>query len=106
SPGHGRDRRLAGTKRALESAPPSKQPLLRDGDGALLAARPEHDTTVARREDRVVAADAGARAGAEARAALPSEDHPRLDLLPVAQLDAESLGLGGARGVRGACICV
>src|SRR6266540_3827160 len=75
--------------------------LLRDGNGALVAARPKNNPAVARGEDRVVAADSGARAGAEARTALPDEDHPRLDLLPVEQLHAEPLGLGVATVLGG-----
>jgi len=60
----------------------------------------ELDATVARGEDGVVAADAGAVTGPEARAALADEDHPRLHRLTVEQLDAESLGLGVAAVLR------
>ena len=74
----------------------------RHGDDPAAAAGVELDHARPGGEDRVVAADAGARAGAEARAALPDEDHPRLDLLPVEQLDAQSLRLGVAAVLRGA----
>src|SRR5262245_10443637 len=65
-----------------------------DGDVPPVAARPELDLTVARGEDRVVAADTRTRAGAEPAAALADEDHARLDLFAGEDLDAEALGLG------------
>src|SRR5204863_9164416 len=69
--------------------------LLRRGfrhfDETALAALPEGDRAGARGEDRVVAAEAGARAGAELRPALADEDHPGLDLLAGEDLHAEHL---------------
>src|SRR5947208_12250096 len=65
--------------------------LVDDGNEAALAARPERDLAGARREDRVVLADARAGAWAEARAALADEDHPRLHVLAGEELDAEHL---------------
>src|SRR5215211_1199310 len=62
-----------------------------DGDEPALALRLEGDGPVALREDRVVASDTGARAGAEARAALAHDDRPRRDALAVEDLDAEHL---------------
>src|SRR5207244_11492762 len=46
---------------------------------------------VTHREDRVVLADPGARAGPETRAALPDEDHPRRHVLAGEELHAEHL---------------
>src|SRR5262245_55300432 len=88
------------TSRASRGAPVAPS-LVRDGDGALLAARRERDAAVARGEDRVVAADAGARAGAKPRAPLPDDDHPGLDLLAVEELHAQPLRLGVAPVLRG-----
>src|SRR5919206_2922604 len=65
--------------------------LLRDGDEATLAARPERDGAVALGEDRVVAADPGAGARAEARPALAHDDRPRGHALAVEDLDAQHL---------------
>src|SRR5438132_3463720 len=62
-----------------------------DRDEATLAARPVLDAAVAQGEDSVIAADAGAGARPEARATLPDEDHPRLDLLAAEDLRAEHL---------------
>src|SRR4029077_5049355 len=56
----------------------------------------ERDLAVAHREDRVVLADPGARSGAEARAALADEDHPRRHVLAGEELHAEHLRLGVA----------
>src|SRR4029077_12064793 len=56
----------------------------------------ERDLAVAHREDRVVLADPGARSGAEARAALADEDHPRRNVLAGEELHAEHLRLGVA----------
>src|SRR4029077_17511337 len=53
----------------------------------------ERDLAVAHREDRVVLADPGARSGAEARAALADEDHPRRNVLAGEELHAEHLRL-------------
>src|SRR5579862_635752 len=65
--------------------------LVDDGHGAALAARAERDLAGARREDRVVLADARAGAGAEARAALAHDDHPGGDVLAGEELHAEHL---------------
>ena len=48
------------------------------------------------------------RAGSESRAALPHDDHPRLDLLAGEDLHAETLALGVASVLRGAeaLLCV
>src|SRR5262249_39673999 len=75
--------------------------LVDDGDRPPLAARAELDAAVARGEDRVVAADARAGAGAETRPALADEDHARLDFLPVEELHAEPLPLRVAPVLRG-----
>src|SRR5439155_11873567 len=79
----------------------SGRPYLDHRDGAALAGPAEGDLAVARREDRVVAPEAGSRPGAEARPALPDDDHPGFDLLAVENLDAEPLGLGVAAVLRG-----
>src|SRR5688500_989057 len=63
----------------------------RNRDGALLAAATELDRALGDREDRVVAADADAVAGAELRAALPHDDVAGLDLLAAEHLHAETL---------------
>src|SRR5438067_8001528 len=81
-PGRVRPVACAGSRRLL---------LADDADEAALAARPELDAAVARGEDRVVAADAGAVAGAKARAALADEDHPRGHVLAGEDLHAEHL---------------
>src|SRR5689334_24371585 len=65
--------------------------LLRDGDEAPLAGGLEDHRAVALGEDRVVAADARARARTEARPALAHDDRPRGDALAVEDLDAEHL---------------
>src|SRR6185295_3822534 len=75
---------------------------LDDADDAAGAVRLERDLAVARREDRVVAPETGSRSGAEARAALADDDHSRLDVLAIEDLDAESLGFGVAAVLRGA----
>src|SRR4029077_1232923 len=64
-----------------------------DRHEAALAARAERDLAVARGEDRVVLAEAGAGAGPEARPALADEDHPRRHVLAAEELHAEHLGL-------------
>src|SRR3990170_2787255 len=74
----------------------------RDRDEAPVAAAAELDGALAEREDRVVASEAGARARAEPRAALPHDDHPGLDRLAGEHLDAEPLRLGVAAVARGA----
>src|ERR1044072_5771494 len=65
--------------------------LVGDGYGPPLPAPPEAQRAVALGEDRVVLADPRAGAGAEARAALPDDDHAGLHRLAVEQLDAEAL---------------
>src|SRR5205085_4415712 len=65
--------------------------LVDDRHEAALAARPEGDLAIAHGEDRVVLADSGAGAGAEARTALPDEDHPRRHVLAGEELHAEHL---------------
>src|SRR6266566_1751336 len=65
--------------------------LVDDRHEAALAARPEGDLAIAHGEDRVVPADPGAGAGAEARTALPDEDHPRRHVLAGEELHAEHL---------------
>src|SRR5205807_1485425 len=87
--------RAARTSRAENGS--SRRRLVRlDRDEALFAARAEGDLAVAHREDRVVLADPGSRAGAEARAALAEEDHPRRHVLAGEELHAEHLRLGVA----------
>ena len=73
-----------------------------DRHRAALAAPVELDDALAQREERVVAADPDAGAGAEARAALPDDDHAGLDLLAGEDLHAEPLRLGVAAVLRGA----
>src|SRR3954451_8650764 len=68
--------------------------LLGDRDEAAFAARLEHDRAVALGEDRVVAADAGARARAEARATLPDDDRAGGHALAGEDLHAEHLRVG------------
>src|SRR5579862_368799 len=75
---------------------------LDDGDCAALAARAERDRARTRGEDRVVAAELGAGAGAELRAALADDDVARLDGLPVEHLHSEVLRVGVAAVLRGA----
>src|SRR5438270_282908 len=58
---------------------------------AALAAPPELHAAVAQREDRVVAAEARPRAGAEPRAALAHDDRPGAHLLAGEDLHAEHL---------------
>src|SRR5947209_4321106 len=82
--------RMPDRSRRRESAT-STTGLVDDGNEAALAARPERDLAGARREDRVVLADAGPGARAEARAALADEDHSRLYVLAGEELDAEHL---------------
>ena len=53
--------------------------------------RAELDRALAHGEDRVVAADVRAGAGAEPRAALADDDHAGLHLLAGEDLDAEPL---------------
>src|SRR2546422_3115569 len=78
-------------------------PLLSDGDGPALARLGESELAVALGEDRVVLADPGAGARAEARSALANDDHSCLHHLAVEQLDAEALRIrvapvsGGAK---------
>src|SRR6266480_4751232 len=62
-----------------------------DGDIPTLATRAERNRSGTRGEDRVVAADARAVAGAELRAALAHEDHPGLHFLAGEDLDPEHL---------------
>src|SRR5439155_10028662 len=62
-----------------------------DFDEAALAALTERDGSGASGEDRVVTADAGARARTELRAALAHEDHPGLHFLAGEDLHAEHL---------------
>src|SRR4029079_18237960 len=64
---------------------------LGDPDEALLAGRTELDGALALGEDGVVAADAGACAGAEPGPALTDDDHAGLHLLTGEDLDAEPL---------------
>src|SRR3954447_5351139 len=85
-----RDRRPSCGRRACSRAPCGYLGLL-DRDEAALSARPECDLAVSHREDRVVLADPGARAGTEARAALADEDHPRRHVLAGEELHAEHL---------------
>jgi hypothetical protein len=75
---------------------------LGDRDEALLARRAELDDAFADGEDRVVAAEVGARAGAEAGAALADDDHAGLDLLAREDLDAEALRVRVAAVAGGA----
>src|SRR5713226_5521342 len=79
-----------------ERVPACGWALVGDFDGAVLAALPERDRARARREDRVVPTEPGARAGAELRPALPDDDHSRLDLLAGKDLHAQHLRLGVA----------
>src|SRR5436309_9310673 len=76
--------------------------LVGDYDGPALSARPERERAVALGEDRVVLADPGAGARAEARAALADDDHPGLHGLTVEQLDAEALRVRVAAVAGGA----
>src|SRR5207253_10567058 len=62
-----------------------------DFDEAALAALTKRDRSGASGEDRVVTADAGARAGTELRAALAYEDHPGLHFLAGEDLHAKHL---------------
>jgi hypothetical protein len=62
-----------------------------DGDRAAGVAGRELDRARAGGEDRVVAAEAGALAGAEAGAALADDDLAASDLLAGKDLDAEHL---------------
>jgi dTDP-4-dehydrorhamnose 3,5-epimerase len=62
-----------------------------DLDEPALSALAESDRAGALGEDRVVAADARAVAGAELRAALAQDDHPGLDFLTGEDLHAEHL---------------
>src|SRR5205085_10533951 len=71
-----------------------------DFDEALLAALAERDRAGSRREDRVVAADAGSRTGTELRSALADDDHPGLHVLAGEDLHAEHLRLGVAPVAR------
>src|SRR5439155_9163011 len=71
-----------------------------DFDEALFAALPVRDRARPRREDRVVAADAGARARAEPRPALADEDHPGLHVLAREDLHAEHLRIRVATVAR------
>ena len=64
-----------------------------DRDEALVAGAAELDRPVAEREDRVVATEARARAGAELRPALTHDDHPGLDGLAGEDLHTEALRL-------------
>src|SRR5437764_3422285 len=65
-------------------------------DGPAVAALAELDRALARREDRVVLADPGARARPELRSALADEDHPGLHVLAGEDLHAEHLRVGVA----------
>src|SRR5437588_4763283 len=76
--------------------------VLDDRHEAALAARAERDRAGAGREDRVVAADQRAGAGAELRAALPDDDVARLRRLAVEHLHAEVLGVRIAAVLGGA----
>ena len=78
--------------------------LLNDRDRAALAARPELDLAVLCGEDRVVAADACARAGPEASAALADKDGTGEDDLAVVALDAQTLRLGVTAAFRAAAV--
>src|SRR5439155_5940168 len=62
-----------------------------DADDATFARRPERHCPRPRREDRVVAADARAVAGPEARAALAHDDLAAADRLAREDLDPEHL---------------
>src|SRR5436190_17900751 len=73
-----------------------------DGDGTAVARPAELELAVALGEDRVVLADPGPRARPEARAALPDDDRPGLDLLPAEQLDPEALRVRVATVAGGA----
>jgi hypothetical protein len=75
--------------------------LLDDRDDPVAVLAGEGHAAVPRREDRVVAPQARTLARAEARAALPDEDHAGLHVLPVEQLHPEALGLGVAAVLRG-----
>src|SRR2546429_4951589 len=59
--------------------------------GPALAALAKSEPAVPLGEDRVVLADTGAGARAEARTALADDDHSCLHGLPIEQLDAEAL---------------
>src|SRR5205085_1931909 len=69
-------------------------------DEALLAALAERDRAGSRREDRVVAADAGSRTGTELRSALADDDHPGLHVLAGEDLHADHLRIGVAPVAR------
>src|SRR5437763_526753 len=73
-----------------------------DGDGPALARLAELELAGALGEDRVVLADARAGARAEARAALPDDDRPRLHVLTCEQLHAEALRVRVAAVAGGA----
>src|SRR4029453_7697998 len=83
-------------------ASPDLPRLSRDRDEAPIARATELDGAVSEREDRVVAAEAGARAGPELCPALADDDHSRLPGLAPDTLHAESLRLGVATVARGA----
>src|SRR6185312_14940743 len=67
-----------------------------NADRATLARRVEGDLPFARREDRVIAAEADALAGPEARAALAHDDLAAGHLLAGEHLDAEHVRVGFA----------
>src|SRR5437763_16508239 len=64
---------------------------INDLDKPTFATSAEGNRSGASGEDRVVTADAGARAGTELRAALAYEDHPGLHFLAGEDLHAEHL---------------
>src|SRR5919197_1308250 len=78
----------------------SSSRLLGDADEAALAASPELHVAVSQREDRVVAAETRARAGAEPRAPLAHDDRPGAHLLAGEDLHAEHLRVGVAPFAR------
>ena len=84
----------------FERGHPTPLPLgalvLKDRDGAALAGALELDRPRPSREDRVVAAEAGAVAGPEAGAALADDDLAAGDLLAGENLDPKHLGVGFA----------
>ncbi len=76
----------------MGGVPPPPPPLvLQNRDRAALARRPEIDPALAGREDRVVAPETGALAGAEAGAALADDDLAAGDALAGEHLDPEHL---------------
>src|SRR5207237_4999401 len=88
-----RGRRTFGGRRARARAArrEERELVADDAHEAAVAARAELHAAVARGENGVVSAHAGAVAGAEARSALADEDHPRGHVLAGEHLHAEHL---------------